>query len=255
MLSNLDNNGIFFKILFDGYDFIHTEIGAIMVPIFLHANIIKLTYLEELYPNADEFIQYCLCENDYIGDLYKKYNVGVYSLYSDSPWKDKEYILFNNKQLNSVKKHDLSNIKFYVCPAYDENNKCYAIGFRIVDEAEVFDAFKWIFTCGNNIIYGKNTVDKDKTCYVVEGFRDYVALKESGYNAIGLGAAKLSQKQIEYINTLKDPILLFDNDKFGLSQAVHYRKQYRVATLIQTNEKDAWDTYSKNIPIKIAEIK
>ena len=255
MLNDLSNSGIFYKLLFDGYDFIHTEMGSIIAPKPLHPKIIETTYLNPLYPNADKFIEYCLCENDYIGNLYNKYHVGIYSLFSDSPWKDNNYILFNTKTLQSVKKCNLSNLKFYVCPAYDENNECYAIGFRITNEADVDDAFKWIFTCGNNIIYGKNTVNKEETCYVVEGFRDYVALNECGINCIGLGAARISNIQKEYIATLKDPILLFDNDKFGLQQAINHIKQYKVATLIQTPEKDAWDTFSKGIPIKIARIK
>ena len=189
----------------------------------------------------------------------EKYHCGLYSLDSvfdnNNPWKDKSYVLFNTGIISQLKKNiELDDIKFWVCPAYNEIGQVEAIGFRVVDINTVRKCFKWIFTCGNNIIYGKEHVDKNKTVYVVEGYRDYIALNESGYNCIGLGSVFISEKQKQYIDTL-DPIILLDNDSFGLKKTMQYKDKYRIATLIGTEEKDAWDTYSKGIPIKIAEIK
>ena len=59
-------------------------------------------------------------------------------------------------------------------------------------------------------------------------------------------------RQEQYLKTIK-PIILLDNDKFGLQQGLAYRDKYRIATL-QTNEKDAWDTFSKGQKIKILDI-
>ena len=262
MLKDLDVNGIYLKTLFDGYDFIHTEIGQRLIPSNKFAMIYKTTYIDKL-ENAEQFIDYCKYnDNGYLPkDLMTKYNCGSYSLSQvcddKNPGKG-SYILFNSKlltQLFNTLPELRKDIEFWVCPAYNEQNQIEAIGFRIKNEKDVLGAFKWIFTCGNNIIYGKNTVDKEKPCYIVEGYRDYIALNESGYNCIGLGSVVISKKQEEYIKTLKDPIILLDNDSFGLKKTMQYKDKYRVATLIGTEEKDAWDTYSKGISIKIAEIK
>ena len=56
----------------------------------------------------------------------------------------------------------------------------------------------------------------------------------------------------EYLKTIK-PIILLDNDRFGLQQGLSYKQKYRIATL-QTTEKDAWDTFSKGQKIKILDI-
>lgn len=250
MILTNNKQSMLYKILFDGSDFLTNEVGSMIIPDMLKEYIISLT-TSEIYDNVHEFLDYCPSAN-YIGQLSDKYKVRLYrtSWASDknNPWNNKQYILFNPKQLQNL------DIEFYVCPSFDEDGNV-DIGFRVVDVNSVHNAFKWLFMQGNNMIYGRDTVNVNKPCYIVEGFRDYVALKESGYNVIGLGSVYISEKQKQYINTLAEPILLLDNDKFGLQQTLNYSKDYKVATLIHTLEKDAWDTYSKGIPIKIVEIK
>ena len=260
-MLNLDKVGITLKIIFDGYDFIQSDIGKMLVTENKIPHIIRTTFLPTLYEGVEEFLAYCKYNgNGYLpNELMEKYHCGLYSLDSvfdnNNPWKDKSYVLFNTGIISQLKKNiELDDIKFWVCPAYNEIGQVEAIGFRVVDINTVRKCFKWIFTCGNNIIYGKEHVDKNKTVYVVEGYRDYIALNESGYNCIGLGSVFISEKQKQYIDTL-DPIILLDNDSFGLKKTMQYKDKYRIATLIGTEEKDAWDTYSKGIPIKIAEIK
>lgn len=248
MLAELDSKGIYYKMLFDGFDFMQTEVGSILIPDELKSQIKQFTY-SPVYEKVEEFLDYCE-EGDYIGEYSNKYRVKLYKTSQandiDNPWHNKPYILFNPKLLKNI------DLEFYVCPSYDEHGKVDGIGYRIKHPEEVNKAFKWIFMEGNNIIYGKDTIDKEKECYVVEGFRDYVALKESGYNVIGLGSVFISPIQEEYLKTIK-PIILLDNDKFGLQQGLAYRDKYRIATL-QTNEKDAWDTFSKGQKIKILDI-
>ena len=250
MIKNLDRVGIFCKIAFDGFDFIHSEVGRQLVKPNIYPTIIGTTYLPKLYDNVLDFIDYCKCKNTYINNL-EQYNCGIYKLSQSSdinnPWKDKPFILFNSKLLEGIYRNvpETRNISFYVCPSYNEYNEIDAIGFRIVQPELVKKSFKWIFTCGNNIIYGKNTVNKEEPCYIVEGYRDYIALNESGYNCIGLGSVIISKKQEEYISTLKEPILLFDNDNFGLHKALEYKDRYKIATLVGTKEKDSWDAYCK----------
>ena len=261
MLEQLDAEGIFIKTIFDGFDFIQSEVGQQIIPNRMFLNIIRTTYISKLYDNASDFLNYCSYQEDgYLPkELMKKYKVGKYSLKNcfdeNNPWKEKPYILFNSKEVTSLYKAipSLGDIEFWVCPAFNEEGNCDAIGFRVTYKQDVRDAFKWIFTCGNNIIYGRDTVNKEEDCYVVEGFRDYVALRESGYNVIGLGSVVISNKQAEYLKQLK-PILLFDNDSFGLKKLMQYKDKYRIATLIGTKEKDAWDSYSKGEKIKICEI-
>lgn len=258
MLNLQDPFCVFCKIYFDGHDFLQTDFGQMLVPKDMHPIIDSITYLEELY-KPDEFVQYCKSEGNYIlPSLMDKYNVGSYKLsqcnHKDNPCRNTDYILFNKFQIQKMFSHKVSDLDFWVCPAYNEDGHVEDIGFRIKDTSKVNNAFKWLFPRGNNIIYGKNTVNKDEKCYVVEGFRDYVALNESGYNCIGLGSVFLSDKQKQYINTLKEPILLLDNDKFGRQQALEFSKDYRVATLIGTEEKDAYDAYKKGLTLNIVEI-
>ena len=271
-LKNLDVNGMFLKCLFDGYDLIEGDIGKLLISPKLYPYIKQTTYVENIYEDADTFIEYCKYNLDkyegislYLGnkELMNKYNIGIYSLQDcsnrDNPWHDKEYILFNSTQLQHVYKlcSKLSrDIKFWVCPSYNKG-QVESIGFRILNPEQVQTAFKWLFISGNNIIYGKDTVNKDVPCFIVEGFRDYVALKENGYNVIGLGSVEISSKQKEFINTLKTPILLLDNDSFGLKKSLEYNKQYgySIATLIQTDQKDAWDAWQQDKYIDISCIK
>lgn len=260
MLDLNDEFGLTCKMFFDGYDFMTTDFGRIIVHETIREPLKNLTYMEELYSGANDFIEYCKSDNvDYIHkELNEKYGVGEYRLtqcnHIENPWNNKEYILFNKKQIYGLFIKNLPDLEFYVCPAYNEMGEVEDIGFRIKNPELVHKSFKWLFPKGNNIIYGKDYVNKEETCYVVEGFRDYVALRECGYNCIGLGSVYLSNKQKEYISTLKDPIMLLDNDSFGRIQTMEFSKNYNVATLIRTPYKDAWDTYTNDIPIKITKI-
>ena len=249
MLAELDTKGIYYKMLFDGFDFMQSEVGSILIPGKIKDQIKNFTY-SSIYENVEEFLDYCE-DADYINEYSNKYKVKLYKTAQakdiSNPWHNKPYILFNPKLLKDI------DLEFYVCPSFNEQGKVDGIGYRIKHPEKVNKAFKWIFMEGNNIIYGKDTIDKEKDCYVVEGFRDYVALKESGYNVIGLGSVCISPIQEEYLKTIK-PIILLDNDRFGLQQGLAYRNKYRIATL-QTTEKDAWDTFSKGKEIKILEIK
>ena len=249
MLAELDSKGIYYKMLFDGFDFMQCEVGSILIPDKIKDQIKNFTY-SSIYENVEEFLDYCE-DADYTNEYSNKYKVKLYKTSQakdiNNPWHNKPYILFNPKLLKDI------DLEFYVCPSFNEQGKVDGIGYRIKHPEKVNKAFKWIFMEGNNIIYGKDTIDKEKDCYVVEGFRDYVALKESGYNVIGLGSVFISPIQEEYLKIIK-PIILLDNDKFGLQQGLAYRDKYRIATL-QTTEKDAWDTFSKGKEIKILEIK
>lgn len=255
MFSNVTDTKLFTKISFDGYDFIQGELGRLITPTRFDNFITKYTYAK--YTDTKDFIGYC-CENykkekiNYIPeDLMYKYNVGIYTLKNcedkNNPWAGRDYVLFNPKRLNSI--YGFCNVtpetKFWVCPGTN------GIGFRIINTEEVENAFKWLFMSGNNIIYGNP--NKEETCYIVEGFRDYVALRESGYNVIGLGSVDISKTQEEYIKTLKDPILLLDNDSYGLKKSLQYKDKYRIATL-KSKYKDAYETFLHQ-DIKIIEIK
>ena len=268
MLKDLDEKGIAIKTIFDGYDFLQHDVGKILIPDAFRYKVIASTYVDTLYEGSDEFLYYCSNNikrynlDTYVpNNLVHKYKLGLYSLKdcldNKNPWKDKNYILFNSRMIKPLinKFEFLEQALFWVCPAFDTNGKCEAIGFRIVDKNTVLNSFKWLFTCGNNIIYGKNTVNKNSTCYVVEGFRDYIALNELGYNVIGLGSVVISKSQEEYLDTLNDVMLLLDNDNFGLQKTIQYKDKYKVATLVGSKEKDAYDTWIKNGKIDIREIK
>ena len=259
MLS-LDKIGLTFKIIFDGYDFIQSEVGKTLVSQDKFPHIIRTTYMNSIYSNVEKFLDYCKYEADgYLPkDLMNKYHCGLYSLNSvfddNNPWKGNPYVLFNPKIIEQLKKNiELEDIKFWVCPSFNELGEVEAIGFRVVDTNTVKNCFKWIFTCGNNIIYGKNTVDKEKPVYVVEGYRDYIALRELGYNVIGLGSVYISERQKRYIDTL-NPIILLDNDKFGLKKSLQYGDFYKIALLTGTNQKDAYDAFIRGDKIEICQI-
>ena len=270
-LKNLDETGIFLKTAFDGYDFVSGDIGKLLLRPEIYPTIKAITYCENMYENAQEFIEFCRNNlKNYNGELYlhnkelmDKYNCGIYYLrnvyHENNPWKDKMYILFNSKQIKAIYKvcPKLNpNIAFWVCPSY-KNGKINNIGFRILNQEDVQTAFKWLFMGGNNIIYGIDEVDKNKECYIVEGFRDYIALKESGYNVIGLGSVQISNIQKEFIDTLQHPIILFDNDKFGLQQALTYKNEYKynVSILTGSEQKDAWDIFINKEQLAVTRLK
>lgn len=257
MFDNITDTKLFTKVSFDGYDFINCELGRLLVPTHIDKFIKKYTYAQ--YSDMDSFIQYCKNNYkrnkiDYIPSyLMDKYNVGIYSLQDsediNNPWRNRDYVLMNPKRLKSIYKfcNVTPQTMFWVCPGTN------GIGFRIMDTTQVENAFKWLFPGGNNIIYGNP--DKSKPCYIVEGFRDYVALNECGYNVIGLGSVQISQSQKGFIDTLCEPILLLDNDNYGLKKALQYKKDYRIATLVKTTYKDAYDTWINKQPLNIIEIK
>lgn len=267
-LKDLTEEGVALKIIFDGYDFLQHDVGKMLISNKLSNKVKETTYLPTLYDEVDKFLSYCdenlnnyHIEHYITTPIMCKYKVGIYSLTDcldeKNPWKGNPYILFNNRIIKPLfdKYPFLKNVSFWVCPSFNEKGKCEAIGFRVTDKDSVLDSFKWLFTCGNNIIYGKNTVNKNKDCYIVEGFRDYVALNELGYNVIGLGSVVISKIQEEYINTLTNPILLLDNDNFGLKKSLQYKDKYRISTLVNTTEKDAYDTWIKYNNLEIMEIK
>lgn len=266
MPVNLTAKGIFFKAVFDGADLIQGRSGSTLIPDIYKKNLVLHTLVNELYINCNDFLKFC--QNNfkqtslqgYIKpELMEKYKVGSYTLKDafnkDNPWYNNLYVLFNFIYLKEIQNQTGLSLDttFWVCPSFSLEGECTNIGFRIVDLKDVEGAFKWLFMKGNNIIYGENTVDKTKPCYIVEGFRDYVALNESGINAIGLGSVEISEEQKQFIDTLYEPILLFDNDYYGLKQALAYRSKYRIATL-QTIFKDAYETYINGEEIKILEI-
>ena len=49
MITNLDRAGIYLKIMFDGYDFVHTEVGQMLVSPNKYPLIKRTTYLPILY--------------------------------------------------------------------------------------------------------------------------------------------------------------------------------------------------------------
>lgn len=244
MFSNVTDTKLFTKISFDGYDFIQSELGRLITPTRFDDFITRYTYAK--YTDIDQFIKYC-CENykkdkiNYIPEnLMYKYNVGIYTLKDcedkNNPWAGRDYVLVNPKRLNSIYRYSTTTpeTKFWVCPGTN------GIGFRIINTEEVENAFKWLFPSGNNIIYGNP--DKEKPCYIVEGFRDYVALKESGYNVIGLGSVEISEEQQKFIHTLKEPIIMLDNDSYGLKKTLKYKDKYKIA-MLKTKYKDAYESY------------
>ena len=261
MLKTLDKTGVFLKTMFDGYDFIQTEVGRRILQKSNIQFILETSYVNKIYDNALRFLEQCMNSNEaYIpAELMSKYKCGLYNTKDSNNlqnvWNNKSYILFAPNKLAQVKElTGVENLEFYVCPAFNENGDVEGIGFRIKDPSKVQNAFKWLFMQGNNLIYGKDYVDNEKECYVVEGFRDYVALRECGYNVIGLGSVFISPKQKEYLDRLKQPILLLDNDKFGLQQTLGFAKEFRIATLVGTKEKDAYDAWITDGKLNILEI-
>ena len=255
MLKNASKKGIFAKAVFDGYDFYQMDFGRILVPDELWDIVLPHSFSTNYGP-AQMFLDWCEPDTEYIGELGKKYKVRKYKLkdYKECPMYNTQYILFNpilEKVLEAMT--EFNDIEFYVCPSFDNLMNVDGLGFRIANPEIVESSFKWIFMSGNNIIYGKERVDKDKRCYIVEGFRDYVALTESGFNCIGLGSVEISKLQNEFIKELKEPVLLMDNDMFGMKKLLEWKGQK--AILIGTEAKDAWDAFERGDKIKICQIK
>ena len=112
MLAELDSKGIYYKMLFDGFDFMQTEVGSILISDKIKDQIKNFTY-SSIYENVEEFLDYCE-DADYINEYSNKYKVKLYKTAQakdiSNPWHNKPYILFNPKLLNSCSVNSTNSI-------------------------------------------------------------------------------------------------------------------------------------------------
>ena len=86
---------------------------------------------------------------------------------------------------------DLWGLQFLVVPSRDRNGEINEIGFRLLNQEKVKEAFKWLFPYGQQATFGLHLCDTDEQLLLVEGFQDMIAFRESGYNnVVGLGSVK-----------------------------------------------------------------
>ncbi len=249
--------GYDYKFACDGYDLLHKFDGTLL-------NEYGIRYVTrhckvDSFNNAEEFINKCvetrqqlnLTPREIPSELCYKYQVGYFET-SIANCTDSEYILFNKKELDFWHKVgiDLWGLQFMVVPSRDYNGQINDIGFRLLNQDRVADAFKWLFPYGQQATFGLHLCNKNEPLLLVEGFQDMLAFSESGYtNVVGLGSAVITDQHKIQLQT-EDYIFCQDMDKFGLSQRTDLTK-----TCFFTPEgKDPYEAWQKHGKVDILKI-
>lgn len=249
--------GFDYKLACDGYDLSTKFDGNLLNKLAIkYAN----THCKvEQIPNAETFISSCinkrqklnLTPRDIPKELCDKYEVGYFET-SRNACYDSPYILFNENELNfwSATGTDLWGLQFMVVPSRNYDGDINEIGFRLLNQEKVKNAFKWLFPYGQKATFGLHKCDPSKPLILVEGFQDMLAFTESGYdNVVGLGSVKITDAHKAELKT-EDYIFCQDMDSFGMSERTDLSK---TCFYIPEGKDpyDVWQTHGKVDILKI----
>lgn len=135
----------------------------------------------------------------------------------------------------------LQDSPFLAIPSRDLEGRINNIALRVLDP-NLSQHVKWMFTHGRQSTFGLHKVDPQKNSFVVEGFFDYVAMDQLGYQAIGLGSAFPSPGHLEALKGLPLTFCL-DQDETGESYMERLKDTgYQVARMKQ-KAKDPWEAF------------
>lgn len=252
----VDQTAFRYKLAYDGIDLISKPLGHSVIGSYGKKYINKHCRLELLRHQAESLIQTCIKERkrskdtDFRGlsqDLCDKYEVGLLTISKQHCIAGVEYVLFNEEQLNFWDEAGVGifDVQFMVIPSRGWGRQINEIGFRVLDPKQVHEGFKWLFPIGQQATFGLHRCDRNKKLILCEGFLDYVALSESGYNNIvGLGSVEVTPNHLKQIDK-DDWALCLDMDRYGFLKASKFIDQSR-ACFYSPEGKDPYEVYQKH---------
>lgn len=192
--------------------------------------------------------------------LFGKYHISSWLPVPHQYESLKDYVMFNPEELFRVsallrmKKFSINLFKepTMLVPSYDRQGNLNNLVFRFVNPYICSASAKWLFTHGRQATFGLELVDPSKPVWVVEGFFDYVAMREMGYQAVGLGSAFVSDKHMEFLQGL-DLIFLLDSDETGVRHSMKLQTQGHKTKFLDPIMKDPYEYYRTGVELKFIE--
>lgn len=243
-----------YKIACDGFDLINKFDGQLL-------NEASRNYALDftrvpLPEKLEEFSTYCqsyrkerkICPRELSEELCEKYEVGLFNTSTSLDIKT-NYVLFNQEILSFWKLQDvdLYDIDFMVAISRNRNGIIDGIGLRILDQTRVEESFKWLFPFGQDCTFGLH-LDNGNEMILCEGFQDMIALRECGYNAVGLGSGVITPEHLDKID--QEFIYCGDMDNFGMM----YRESNIKHCFFAPKGKDPYDTFLKHGKVNIVKV-
>lgn len=233
-----------FKIYYDGNDIV-TRFPERPYNDFEISHSLNNTIINE-FPKKQEFFEYCIAQGKLNSDklpipvnLQEKYNIGYYKPILGLNFHD-DYICFSDSLIKKFKEVKTEELEFMVAFSFDQNNEIFGIGLRILNSDIVFNAFKWLFPLGQHCIFGLHDLDNSKEVILVEGFTDYIAARESGYNnVLGLGSIEITEGHKKYLPKDRNYKFCYDQDRYGYEM----RKVRNECFFSPMEYKDPYEAY------------
>lgn len=246
-----------YKLCFDGFDFLNSQLGQAIANPFLD-KWIRTHHDQHDLRFAEDFVQMCMKYRRLHEPIHglpihlrDKYEMGLFVTSRDNCF-DHPYIMFNREELDFWESDSMQAYGqvFIVAPSRDATGAINEIGFRILDTRTVQDAFKWTFMCGQQATYGLHEADLGAKLTLVEGAWDRIAFAESGVrNTVGLGAVSVMDGHKKFLDRRKYDVC-WDADTFGLSQ----RQENGSYSFYTPDGKDPFDAWIKHGRIQLLNV-
>lgn len=205
-------------------------------------------------------VQKFLIERGFFPSLWDKYQVASWTHCKHDYESWRGYFPFNLQAMISAS-FALHNLgfkafipvnSFMVCPSYDRLGNLNNLVFRFVDPHISQLMCKWLFSHGRQATFGLEKVDPSKPVYIVEGFYDYVAMAEMGYQSVGLGSAFISDAHWGFLEGL-DLRFLLDADETGRKYTERLREDGHRVCVLSDEYKDPWEYYQNGKDLVFSE--
>lgn len=213
---------------------------------------ISAKYFNYLLLNGkDEFINSYLRKRKINNEIIEKFNLGFSNKSLSSYLKNKGFSFkIMEKAGLTVNNRD----RFYnrlMFPILDQYNKVVGFGGRGFDEnkAKYINSPQTDVYKKSRILYGynfaKESIDKKKVIYIVEGYFDLITMHNNGYmNTVSTSGTALTEFQAELLKRISNKIILFfDSDlpgKKATERSINnlLKKGMEVEVILLSNVKD-----------------
>lgn len=148
---------------------------------------------------------------------------------------------------------DMVKAETLVIPSYDRNGVLNNLVFRFIDQDIESICAKWLFSHGRQATFGLEKLDPSKPVYIVEGFFDYVAMSEMGYQVVGLGSAFISDAHWKFLEGL-EVVFLLDSDDVGYRYSEELKRQGNQVKFLENSHKDPYEHWIATASLRISDI-
>lgn len=249
MKNYLDQQCYLYKLCCDGLDFVTNTQFKFSSEEILYAK--NHTIIND-FSKIQEFYNHVISQSDNLKNLYpidliSKYEMGYFKVELGHNFHP-DYILFSD---DNIKKWEeiipIIGLEFLVAFSRGNDGNVNGFGMRLLNNDKLLSAFKWLFPMGQHCTFGlHNIIPINNSIVTVEGFTDYIAFRESGYNnVIGLGSAVLEpahQLILQQYSIIQCP----DQDAFGMSLRRVFDRENIPYCYYTPNAKDPYESFLKN---------